>query len=300
MASLDNVYNDYCSGKVQWDHFIASCYEYIQHRTAKFLPIAPDDRDDTVAEFYPRLCTLAERYENTGSSFETYVTVSLRYYWRTRTRKRDARREYEVLIPDFQTMECTAESADYTVTESKHDAAEALERSLCPLLSNTRTRDAIRRQLIISFCKNFPLLSESEIQRYIARLRIPLSFVRSLDSFVTERRSRVIKRRNEFARLRDRHFVRMQSFQRRADTEIDVKRRRQWEEQRAFHRRRWSFYRRRLQRQYVHLSNKEVAELLGIPKGSVDSALARLAHRLELINSRRYAVAHEQNDTGIE
>jgi hypothetical protein len=68
-----------------------------------------------------------------------------------------------------------------------------------------------------------------------------------------------------------------------------------------FHRRRWCYYRRRLKRQTVHFTNREVATILGVPKGSVDSALSNLSRRLAQRGLREIGSRHGHHDTtGIE
>ncbi|MCG8481392.1 MAG: hypothetical protein MI724_20020, partial [Spirochaetales bacterium] len=89
-----------------------------------------------------------------------------------------------------------------------------------------------------------------------------------------------------YQELRDRHYAAMLRYDTEGAHASKPHAREAADRMHAFHRRRWKHYRHRLAHQALHLSNREVGLLLGIPKGSIDSAMAGLARRLASLVSR--------------
>lgn len=289
VVSLDNAFARYKNGAIDWTSFASICYTYIVDFMGSVLRIPLKERIDIAGEFYPRFCNLANRYEEQGSSFETYVKVSVRFFCRSYAERRGDQESQELLVSDVD--ELPYGNDETTGTEQTRavpfpTASPAVRDSA--VLTDTRTKDTVRRQLLISYCKNFPVLTDAEADRIASALQIPQTLVDGLAVYVHDRRSRYHERRFSYRRKRDYHFHRMQSLQRRGTTQLTVHEQRNLVDCVAYHRDRWYYYRERLSRQNIRLSNREVASLLGIPKGSVDSAMVNLGRRLEGFSSTRY------------
>jgi DNA-directed RNA polymerase specialized sigma24 family protein len=284
MITVNGMYRSFSRGELDRESFLAVCCLYVEQAAVQLFRVSRTEREDTVSEFYPRLCRIVRRYEDNGSSFEAYLTVSLRYFCRGRLMRLRRLQMRELLQGDISDSLMVAETPDYTA------ALEANGRpgffpATAGFITDSRERDTVRRHLLICFCKNFPLLDDGEIRMYMKYLEIPLILVESLQAYTTDRRQRYIRRRNDYITQRDRHFARMHSLHHMARQEYSPERKTALMKKSESHRRIWQYYRDRLKRQNVHLSNREVGDLLGIPKGSVDSAMANLSRRLEKLGA---------------
>lgn len=287
MISLDNAYARYKDGLIDWHTFASICYTYIIEFLGRVLRMPQKERFEIAAEFYPRFCNLVDRYEEQGSSFETYVKVSVRFYCRSCVERRNNQESQELLVSDIEEIPY---GDDDTTGAIQFEDTPIIDIALrdAAVLTNTRTKDTVRRQLLISFCKNFPVLSDAEVHRIAHVLKIPQPLIDGLTAYVHDRRSRYQERRCTYRRKRDYHFYHMQSLQLKTAHHLPTKKREQLIQRAAYHRDRWIFYRERLSRQNIRLSNRDVSELLGVPKGSVDSAMVNLGRRLEGFSRTRY------------
>ncbi len=286
MITINGMYDSFSRGEADWESFLSVCCLYVEQASVQLFRVSPADREDTVAEFYPRLCRIVRRYVDTGSSFEAYLTVSLRYFCRNRSMRMRRLRMRELLQEDIGNSLMVAETPDYSagLTTIRGPSTAG---SASAFVTDSRERDTVRRHLLICFCKNFPLLDDDQVCMYMQYLEIPQILVQSLHAYVTDRRQRYNRRRNSYAAQRDRHYARMHTLHHLARQEYSPERKASLMKRSESHRRLWQYYRTRLKKQNVHLSNREVGDLLGIPKGSVDSAMSNLNRRLEKIGADR-------------
>lgn len=286
MTELTHLLIDYRLDKLSWEKFYRRALIQMEIVLTRSLNIDLESQIEIIGEFYPRFLRICQDYSDNGSSFDAYLFTSLRYFVRTWQRAQAVRTRTE------NTLGCH-DPDKLSVSEDPTDG----ELPPCPgdglaILSNNRQRDTVRRQLLICLCKNLPLLDQDEIHYYAALFGLPVNWIRSFESYLHERRARISGARTEYREYRDRHYAAMMHHQffpgePREDGYDPV----------DFHRRRWRYYRKRLKRQTVHLTNREVALILGIPKGSVDSALSNLSRRLVQRGQTQIRSPHANKDT---
>ncbi|MEX2445225.1 MAG: hypothetical protein WD492_16620 [Alkalispirochaeta sp.] len=286
MTELTHALSEYHSGNLTWEAFYRQALRHMDAVLTRPLGINAEGRQEIVAEFYPRFVKLCSDYVDCGSSFDAYLFTSLRFFVRTWQREQTRRRRTENALGchDSDELSVSEDPADGEISPSAHNGLA--------ILSNNRQRDTVRRQLLICLCKNLPLLDQDEISYYAALFGLPIGWIRGFESYLHERRERISQARTGYREHRDRHYAAMLHHQifpgtTRHDGYDPVE----------FHRRRWKYYRKRLQRQTVHLTNREVATILGIPKGSVDSALSNLSRRLEQRARAQIGSEHAYDDT---
>ncbi len=281
MTELTRALVEFRHKSISWEVFCQRALEHIDAVLIRSLGIDAEGRKEIVGDFYPRFVKLCGDYSDQGSSFDAYLFTSLRFFVRTWQRKQTnmRRAEHAFGCNDTSDLSVCEEPAD---SETIPHAGDGLA-----ILSNTRQRDTVRRQLLICLCKNLPLLDHEEVQYYAALFGIPSRWLQGLESYIHHRRARISRATTDYREHRDRHYAAMLHHQTNAiPVDPDTT------DQEKFHRRRWEYYRRRLQRQTVHLTNREVAALLGIPKGSVDSALSNLSRRLAQQGEARIGFSH--------
>ena len=281
MTELTRSLVEYRHNRLSWESFCRRALEYMDAVLSHPLGIDRDGRTEIMGDFYPRFLKLCSDYFEQGSSFDAYLFTSLRFFVRTWQRKqtRLKRAEHVYGCDDTEDLRVSEEP-------SHTEPPPYVENGLA-ILSNTRQRDTVRKQLLICLCKNLPLLGQEEVEHYATLFCIPSRWLHGLETYIHERRAHVSRATTDYREHRDRHYAAMLHHQRFPD--ITGTRAPNLED---FHRRRWEYYRRRLKRQTVHLTNREVATLLGIPKGSVDSALSNLSRRLAQQGGAPIGLAH--------
>lgn len=291
MKELSRVLVRYRAGEISWDEFYGLVYVHLTTLLVRRFQFDREVAGELLADFYPKLVRVCRDYQDSGSTFEAYLYTCIRYFTNEWTRQRRTARRKEVLIGCCdETALAVAEEPDIDEVSGTH----CIESGLA-ILANSRQRDTIRRQLLICLCKNLPLLNSSEIERYSALFGLPVGWLSSVEAALLPRRERIGKTRTKYREQRDRHYASMldaanQDRVRPGSREVAVE----------FHRRRWNYYRDRLRRQTVHLSNREVAAILGISKGSVDSALSNLSKRLAVLTTGAVRSGHGTSASRVE
>lgn len=280
MSPLSNAYRQFRQDSMSWSDFFSIARPHVERILVKKFRFARDTRMEVIADFYPKFTRMCRDYRECGASFEAYLYTSLSFFCKSWCRRRADRWEREFLVADDH-------EELFTVSEDPTDWIDERGNASSAVLANSRRRDTVRRQLLICLCKNIPMLSHDEALRYAATYDFPASTVYHVEAYAHRKRERISGDRAYYRELRDRHYaamIRCETQIRRASTRRERDRARSM---RAFHRRRWEHYRHRIAHQALHLSNREVGILLGIPKGSIDSAMAGLARRLAGLARRR-------------
>lgn len=286
MTDLTTALTEHREGRLSWEDFYQQALTKMNALLVRPLGIDTEGREEIVGEFYPRFVKICSDYTDCGSSFEAYLFTSLRFFVRSWQRERTRQLRTENALGCY-------DSDELSVSEDPIESVIPLApRSGLALLSNSRQRDTVRRQLLICLCKNLPLLDHDEIHYYAVLFGLPVEWIRGFDSYLHERHARISRARTNYREHRDRHYAAMLHHQ-----IFSEKSRSEGCDPVEFHRRRWNYYRRRLRRQTVHLTNREVASILGIPKGSVDSALSNLSRRLAQRGRAQIISPHVHDDT---
>ena len=277
---------------INWNTFYRRAEIHMMRMMIRMVPRDRDARREIIADFYPRFQRICAEYQERGASLDAYVYTSLRFFTKSWLRHRASRTQFEIGMPEEETdLLAVAE-------EPLQDLEGGVDPGLA-LLSNSRQRDAVRRQLFICLCKNLPVLDNNEVLAFSTRYGIPLRWLEGVDTYLGPRWERVTRARQEYREHRDRHYAAMLHSQAGIslpNSSIAQDRQRAY----RFHRRRWNYYRHRLRRQALHLSNREVAAILGIPKGSVDSAMNNLSRRLAGLRELSVQSCHDLDPAGFK
>lgn len=285
MGQIDRLLERYRAGELNWDCFYRQAYPRILHMLRNPLRVPATERREVAADFYPRFVRLTRDYCKRGSNFDAYLYTALRFFLRTRGRRLQQKGQQEEVL-----IGCT-DPDELCVHEPCPDIQSEPTDQVHHLLNvGSRGRDALRRQLIMCLCKNLPLLSDEEAERYACRLDLPPSWLCAVRTYIHAHMRKTSAERTRFREHRDRHFMAVRMLEEQIRVRPDAPpaspvERRKALSRIAFHRRRWRYYAERISRQNIHLSNREVALLLGLPKGSVDSGLNSLGIRLARLSA---------------
>jgi RNA polymerase sigma factor (sigma-70 family) len=245
--------------------------------------------EDACGDFYlyfqPRLVRMLGRYRDTGRSFDAYLKTCLGWQLRNFARgRRSGDRAWET------TLRLTAEGdarAGFDQPDgdqgSRSAAGVAGVVAFGPaaggIASVVRT-DADRRSFLFLVLKCQVLVEDRKAEALAAVAGVTVDRLRSLAAVLAERRAPREARLQDFAARRNRAFCRARLLEADLRCETDPERRAALEERLARANRRMRTAMERMAKVGVAPTNREIAEALGIPKGTVDSGLFFLKRKL--------------------
>jgi len=260
--TLNGLFADYSAGLLEKKKLEEEIYRAVKEYMHRLANWDRADNDEYLSWLYPRISHAIGAYHETGSSFETYIGSLVRMTAKE-FRSRKARTyiaesaAWISVFPDMYTYETPPEYACIEETDEP--------KPLNP------------RQLLILLLKCCCYVSDDFIERAAPRLGIP---VEELNRKVSSLRKLRVKREQFNAELQEKanyQFYRCMFYEKRLkvlpENSITAQRLRD----RLNHgRERLEKIRQRLAKRLPDPSNSQIAKLLGISKGTVDSVLYRL------------------------
>lgn len=238
--------------------------------------VAAADADDIAAEFYIRLPDVVSRYRDVGRSLEAFCASHLRYFALSWLRARRLRMTQELPLPGSHSL--LVERPTETVDETSW----SWDDHPLPPPVTTRRGDADRRALLFLICKTAPLLSAEQIEIAARHAHVSEDWLHGIVTWAVDRTTERQARHDHYSERRDMHFSRKYRAERllkELPAECGASTRERLERSLAYHRRQHEAFIVRARRSAATLTNREVALVLGVAKGTVDSALANLAAR---------------------
>jgi DNA-directed RNA polymerase specialized sigma24 family protein len=233
------------------------------------------DVPDFLSWFYPRLHAAVDKYEERGFSFDSYLGALMRCSAREYRRDGEGKRRIEASYWDCAAAGDAGSAfgygesgPEYTVLAGEEQAGKAI------------IPDVNRRQALMLILKNYHAISDDFISRASAALRLGPG---ELQRLVNTLKSLRTKRDEELWRLRERlhsQYFRLMSYEYRLrSTGPDSRFYDTLRTRVERHRTRLENMRSRFKTMKKGATNQQVASVLGIPKGTVDSALHSLKRR---------------------
>jgi DNA-directed RNA polymerase specialized sigma24 family protein len=272
VMALSKLYRDYKNGLIGRTVFEAKLMGEVTYRAPSVLgKNRSKNLQDFLVWLYPRLHNAIDNYKNTGSDFDRYLyTIVRKAYKEFHMKEHDHRitertvwteKSYEFTGYEYA-VESAAEREAFYAPDSEDDKPEPFR-----CVSNPR-------QILILLMKSYYFLSDDFISRIAPALGMDREEINML---VTEMRDLRAEREQEIHDLRERvhtQFYRCLSFQYRAEA-APANSARQLHYRECLNRglKRLSSMRQTLRNLNVDASNKEIAEVLGISKGTVDASL---------------------------
>lgn len=231
-----------------------------------------DDAGDFFAHYYPKIPRLIEHYRDTGSSFEVYLHVHLLWAIKGFAKKLKKRR-YEQTLDTFTTFwevhEKTAPDDEYS-----YFRVPVKLRQLYKITPEGKISSRMWKQRFL-----FVILRESEfIDHSLAESIVAATGVNRkwlLNCIVTlkERMEERKRRLEELRRKRNYWFYRYYMLQIRISDTCNSEKREELLDLFEVIRIRFSNATERVVSTYAHPTNQDIADVLNIPKGSIDSGI---------------------------
>jgi DNA-directed RNA polymerase specialized sigma24 family protein len=279
-ALLSELYHQYEEGRLEKKKFEGLLFQYLVDNFERY-HLFEGSRErwiDFLSWLYPRLSRAIEVYKDAGASFDAYITSII--HW--------SAKEYR------------SREADHYVTEFACWKAKAEETLVCnaePEYPETKTPTlpakgiATPRQILMLLLKSYYFVSDDFLNRVAAGIGIEKESIRTM---IDELRRRRTTKEKEVRELQERiqcQYYRCLSFQYRLASAFPGTA--HYEKlkgclERA--RKRFFAMRKRLEGIRVDATNRQIAEIMGIPKGTVDSNLHMVRARWRMEEERGYSM----------
>jgi hypothetical protein len=271
LFSLNELYNQFIQGLLEKKDFEGLIFEALLAGFARFnlYNWKRDDCIDFLSWLYPRLSRAINTYHDTGASFETYINSLVRWSareYRVRHVHRLAAEQavWSARIPD---MYVHFTEPDYLGTENVR-----VPRSETPVRNP--------RQLLILILKCYYSLSDDFIERLAPIVGLDTEKLKGMIDDIRKQRN---EKDDEIRLMRERihsQFYRCFIYEKRLklipeDSGFFLRVKSQLEKAR----RRLETMRNRLAKIRMEATNQQIADILGISKGTVDATLHALKLR---------------------
>ena len=263
--SLNGLYADYSAGLLGKREFEGEIFKVIQKNVHNLPKWEGDDCDEYLSWLYPRISQAISTYRETGSSFETYIGSLIRM-----TSKEYRSRKVHSYL---------AESAAWTtIAPDMHAYEEAPEYYGAAVEMHSKLNNP--RQLLILLLKCCYYVSDDFLEKAAPALGIQPE---TLNGMITRLKEFKNKRGQYIDSIRERvnyQFCRCIFYEKKlkglTENGIAAQRVKQRLERGL---ERLAKLRKKLAHKFPAPSNQQIAELMGISKGTVDSVMYKFRSR---------------------
>ncbi|MCL1815891.1 MAG: hypothetical protein FWG27_08765 [Treponema sp.] len=264
--TLDTMLKKYRQGLVDRKELEGKLFIYIKNNPRRFYlsTLKSDIQEDFISWLYPRLSKAVDHYTDQGSSFDSYLAAMVRL----------SIREYTIRKKEHQIIEKTWWNAKAEEMKAAEEEPEYMSTLSAPKkVSNPR-------QVLMLLLKSYYYLSDAHLARIAPALGLEKE---NLFHMIDKIRISRVQREEAINGLKDRihcQFYRCLTFEKRmmAATCNSA----HWIRMKhclETARKRLLSMRRRLRAMRMEASNKEVAAIMGVAKGTVDSNLFAVRKR---------------------
>jgi len=268
---LSNLYRLYKTGNLQKKKFEGMIFQHLLESHEQFhLFTGNHDRwYDFLSWLYPRLSRAVDLYRDLGSSFDAYITSLVN----------SSGKEYRCRETDHFLIEHTW----WRIRAQENMLLEAEPEYLDDKNTASIPGDINPRQVLFLLLKSYFYVSDEYVRKVTKIIGINADTVLEIIDELRKRRS---KKEAEFLDLRERihcQHYRCLTYQKRMinsqqGTNYYEKMKNRFERAKK----RYASMQKRLKGMRTSASNRMIAEILGIPRGTVDSSLFAIKNRLAL------------------
>jgi DNA-binding MarR family transcriptional regulator len=264
--NMDAMLKIYREGRITKKDLETFIFIYLQ----KHLPwynldrLSRDNCSDFISWLYPRISSAIERYQEKGSSFDTYMGALVRLSVKEYNQRQKDHRLIEKALWNAKAEEtpfCEEEEPDYFEPKKQFGP-----------VTNPR-------QVLVLLLKSYYYLSEDFLERIAPAVGMKKD---QLMYMVDELRKKRLAREEAIRGLQERvhcQFYRCLAFEKRMTAASPYTAHgMQMKKSLDLARKRLGSMRKRLSRIRYEASNRQIAELLNISKGTVDSNLYEVKH----------------------
>jgi len=277
---INDLYSEYVSGDLPRSKFEGLIYRYLvnnQENTC-LSNWKRDEYEDYISWFYPRLHKSIDSYEDTGASFEAFISrfllvSSKEYRGRITSNAITEHSAWNAQVPDMYTMYAKEESPVYFSDNTKGIVSE--------IITDKTGRKSSRRMLAL-ILKCYYYISDDFAEKIAPKIGLKkrelLDMLKKIRNIRQKKDDKIyfMKENIQTQFLRCLVYEKKLSLLYENETLHNILKLRL---ERA--RNRLNKMRKRMAGIRVEATNKQVAEIIGTTKGTVDASLHRLKSKME-------------------
>jgi len=266
---LSNLYQLYIEGDLPKKIFEGRIFQHLLNNSDRFRMFNGNSErwSDFLSWLYPRFARAIDLYRNLGSSFDAYITGLVN----------SAAREYRCRESDHTVTEyvCWRAKAEETMLfENEPEYLEERKKKSIP-------DDLNPKQILFLLLKSYFFVSNEFVEQVAKAIKMDVSEIQGLIDELRKRRS---EKDADIMDLKERihcQHYRCLAYEKlminaQSGTEYHEKMKKRLERAKK----RYKAMRKRLNGMRLSASNRMIAEILGIPRGTVDSSLFAIKNRL--------------------
>ncbi|MDR2633303.1 MAG: hypothetical protein LBC51_06725 [Treponema sp.] len=275
IVSLSELLEQYSQGALPKKDFEGRIFTFILENRRQFNLFTwnKDACVDFLCWFYPRMSRAITSYKDTGASFDAYIASLL--YWSCRE-YRSQQADHD--LTEYAFWEARAENMNPCETEPAYlEPQETIKPVSNP------------RQTLILLLKTYFFVSEERIARIAPAIGMEEAHLQHLIDAMRKRRLERDEARRGLMERVESQYYRCMVFRKKLETLMEGTR--QYERIKGQMERatlRYTRMRNRLAAMHYYATNREVAEVLGISKGTVDSSLYAIKQKDTLVNPGKF------------
>jgi GH18 family chitinase len=280
--TLNDIYFEYLLGNINRDKLESIIFAYLTNNKKKtcIRHWKQDQYEDFISCFYPSINKIIDSYKNTGASFEAYLYKYLlvcakEYETRKTTNEVIEYATWSARVPDMYVYE---EPPVYNIKHTKY--------ALTEIITGTKGRKNTRRLLALVL-KCYYYVSDDFAEKIAALIGIES---KELIGMLNKIRKIRCYKDDEIYFFKERihsTFYRCVSYEKR----ISLLKENSLEYEKMYKRldsarRRLERMRERMKKIRTEATNQQIAEVIGISKGTVDASLHRLKAKWEEMSKK--------------
>ena len=282
-STLSELRSEYDKGSIDRKVFEGLIFKYLIDNGKKYSLFNghPDRWFDFISWLYPRLSRAIDYYRDTSSSFDSYINSIIHWSGKEYKSIEERRRITEYICWKSKTMEVKSCEPFYAqehehVNENDTEYEQKLNLPLALFSS---------RQILILFLKAYYFMDENLLSRVAKTTKINIEHLRVLLDMVRRKRLERDIKINTLKENLHSQYHRCLAFQSRLSeacpgTAKYYKLKNYLERAR----RRYVFMKKRFNNIRLEATNRQVSEVLHIPKGTVDSTLYNAKRKWDSFN----------------
>ena len=270
---LSDLYEMYINGKLSRENLEGMIFRYLLENYERFRLFKRnrDTWNDFLVSLYPRIIRAIDLYRDLGSSFDAYI-VSL----------------VHGVAREFRCRESDRGLTEYVCWKAKAEEMAVFESE--PVYAETRKRVSIPddinpRQILFLLLKSYFFVSDEFVRKVAKTINMNVDMVQGIiDELRRLRSDKDAEIMDLKERLHCQHYRCIAYQKRMINTQKGTDYHEKMKDRYERARKRFYTMKKRLGGMRMSASNRMIAEVLGIPRGTVDSSLSVIKNRLSPCN----------------
>lgn len=267
---IHELYQTYIRGEASRDALEGGIFRFIRDHPWRFKlgRWDPEDREEFIADLYPAIKKAIDRYQDRGATFDAYFGTIVRWSSISYRIKRKEERAMEAAYWNQRVAETANDPEAEYRAEYRDEDYRGDEEPRRPDPAKKR------RQVLALTLKCCVHVSDDFCERIAAKLSLDAVYLKQKMDAARALVAQRVKRYDDLEERAAAQFYRSLVLKARIAASVEGSARKEkYQRSLAIARRRIGLYREEAARIRLEASNKEVAEVLGVPKGTIDASI---------------------------